>query len=193
MFPNFVSMIDGGNPNFSHDDSGTYAIINGSDLDKGRWVHDFLEPLNYGDQYKIKGRVSTTAPLARVSLVWIANMPGEQVHSVEHAAEQGPGDPQDFEFIFPVPSGVKALRIELRGRAGSGLYEFQNIELVQLQDEPDPDPEPGPDPEPDMSKTLSIIIGKTRWRITASEQSITFLKLDHEPLLQANNIHYWID
>ncbi len=190
MTLNFTPITDSGSPHLSKSADNTYVIIANGVNDRGRWVADFQEPVNAGAKFTISGKVYTTAPLLRVSLVWIANLPGEQIHSVEQAVEIGPAGPDDpapFEHIFAVPPGVKKLRVELRGRSGSGLYEFQDIEIKELADNP-PDP-----PEEPQMQTISLIIGKTRWRITASEESITFLKLDHEPLLEGEQRHFWID
>ena len=180
----FVTRVDQGSPDLSSLD-GVFSIINPTAQDKGRWLAEFQEPLVFGKEYTLSGRVKTTAARLRVSLVWLANVPGKQIHAVEHAVDlPGPvADYQDFTYQVVVPSGVKMLQIELRGRSGAGLYEFKDIALVETN------PEPAPAEEPSML-TLSVIVGKVRWRITASEESITFLRLNHEPFYETSRLYY---
>lgn len=173
-----------GDPSFDFID-GIYRITAPTDSDRGIWTTLYTEPLTYGQELKISGSVRTTAPGLRVSLVWIANQPGEQIHSVEHAVEIAAFTPmlnfEPFEYTFNVPDGVKLLRVDLRGRAGAGLYEFRDIDITPTGETPE---------EPKMLVT-SIVVGQTRWRITCTEDAITFYKLVHEPL--ANSKVFWLE
>jgi hypothetical protein len=184
MTISFKSHIDDGDPSFIRSDSEFQIVCEPGD--RGRWLGDYLEPLEFGKEMTILAQMRTSCPeetCGTILLTWWKNEPGMVLHSVENAGEMC-GTQTNFKQIiynFRVPHDVKLLRIDLRAWGGAGTRIWRDIRLVP-KDEPDP-PLPTPDPPgPDEMLTVDLDLVNVKWRITASRESVTALRIVPEDL-----------
>lgn len=170
---------DSGDPSFVQTDI-EYQIICAPG-DRGRWLGEYIEPIKAGQQLTILAKARSASPeeiCSSLLLVWWKNEPGYVLHSTEHFGEICGSMPDFQQFLhnFTVPEGVKSLRIDLRAWAGPGTSIFKEISIIPTP-EPDPDPDPIP---PDHQLSIDLDLNTVTWRITASEESVTALRIPRE-------------
>jgi hypothetical protein len=170
---------DSGYPAFVQSDE-EMSIVCGKG-DRGRWLGDHLEPLIAGDKLTVMAQARSSAAedvCATLLLVWWKNEPGYVFHSSEHFGEVCGQSTEFKQFVydFVVPKDVKQLRIDLRAWSGAGTSVFKDIRVVKTE-EPDPDE---PTIPPDHQLTISLDLVTVRWRITASVDSVTALRIPRE-------------
>ena len=185
MTISFKSHSDRGDPSFVQSDN-EFQIVCKPD-DKGRWLGDYLQPLEYGKEMTLLAQMRTSCPpevCGTILLTWWKNEPGMVLHSVENAGEMCGTHTEFRQFIysFHVPTGVKLLRLDLRAWGGSGTRIFKDISIIP-KEETEPPPPPPPDPPgPDEMLTVDLDLVTVKWRITASRESVTALRIVPEDL-----------
>ena len=176
----FTPHSDAGSPDFTHIDNELSIICEPGD--RGRWLCDWQEPVEAGQELELFLQVRTTGPedfRASVFLVWWKEEPGFVVHDTEFISEI-PAPTENYltiRYPFTVPAGVRPPRVDCRAWSAAGNAHFADLAIVPAH-EPPPEPPQPPDPVPPAHQlTIDLNLNTCTWRVTANEDSITALRI----------------
>lgn len=178
----YSSYTDSGTPQFTHVDDELSIIC--APGDRGRWLCDSQEPAIPGQKLILKVQVQTKGAedfCASIFITWWKNEAGFILHSSQFVAEIC-GTQEIFRQIehkFTVPEGVRPPRIDLRSWSAAGTSHFKALQIT-ADDEPPVDPPDPPIVPPGCQLTIDLSLHTIIWRVTASEESITALRIPKE-------------
>ena len=171
--------IDNGSPTFVQTDVDLQIVCEPGD--RGRWLGSYVEPIKAGQELTLLAQARTAQPedtCSTLIIVFWKNEPGFVLHSSIHVGEVC-GTTDDFkQFIqkFAVPPGVKSLRVDLRAWSGAGTTVFRDVRITEAE----PPDDPPDDPPPGTQLSIDLDLESVTWRVTASEESVTALRIERE-------------